>query len=288
MTDADVQLAIDEHQIRKVLMDWVYCRDNSHWDELRSYFHPEATIHISWISSTAEDFVQKSAGRIASMKPQEFIKHALGAARIRVNGNKASTECHAELVARVFIDGVLFDMVNWGRFLDMMEKRDDGVWRIVKRTMVYEKDRLDAVNPQELPDGFYESLNLDQFPHAYKHRRRLDRQTRWQHDAGYDLHGNRRGEGLACRASCLDCLILPKISGARDHSWPTRQVPHAKGWRFVATLFIERSQIRGEIIDRLGNHMGDDAFSLKLAFHPQQLRGQYCPAVTLHLVGPDD
>ena len=38
------------------------------------------------------------------------------------------------------------DVVCWGRFYDFFEKRD-GRWAIVRRQPIYEKDRLDPVDP---------------------------------------------------------------------------------------------------------------------------------------------
>ena len=34
--------------------------------------------------------------------------------------------------------------------------------------MVYEKDRFDPVNPAHVPDGFFEQMNLSQYPPACK------------------------------------------------------------------------------------------------------------------------
>ena len=64
------------------------------------------------------------------------------------------------------VDDVLSDVVCTGRFYDFFEKRD-GRWAIVRRQPIYEKDRLDPVDPSaEL------KLNADllsKFPEGYRH-----------------------------------------------------------------------------------------------------------------------
>ena len=47
---------------------------------------------------------------------------------------------------RAPLDGVLVDVVCTGRFYDFLEKRN-GQWGIVRRQPIYEKDRLDPVDP---------------------------------------------------------------------------------------------------------------------------------------------
>jgi hypothetical protein len=47
-------------------------------------------------------------------------------------------------------------------FFDLLEKRGN-VWRIVKRTAVYEKDRMDSVDPQGVPKDFFADMNLSAF-----------------------------------------------------------------------------------------------------------------------------
>jgi hypothetical protein len=67
---------------------------------------------------------------------------------------------------RDFVETVLCDVVCTGRFYDFLERRD-GRWGLVLRQPIYEKDRLDAVDPAERVqlDGDV----LDQFPEGYRH-----------------------------------------------------------------------------------------------------------------------
>jgi hypothetical protein len=63
---------------------------------------------------------------------------------IRVNRNRAFSRCHVSLCSRIILDGHEFDLQSWFCFFDLLERRD-GVWRIVRRTGAYEKDRIDLV-----------------------------------------------------------------------------------------------------------------------------------------------
>ena len=64
------------------------------------------------------------------------------------------------------VDGVLVDVVCTGRFYDFFEQRD-GRWAIVRRQPIYEKDRMDPVDP-----GARLALDpelLSRFPEGYRH-----------------------------------------------------------------------------------------------------------------------
>ncbi len=70
------------------------------------------------------------------------------------------------ILQRAPLHGVVVDVVCVGRFYDFFEKRD-GRWAIVRRQPIYEKDRLDPVDPSA-------TLALDQallasFPEGYRH-----------------------------------------------------------------------------------------------------------------------
>jgi len=163
---ARLQTALDEHEIQKVLISWALARDCGDWEVLANCFQPDATIHISWISGSAAEFVERSKAMLKEFKPGEQGKHTMGASKVDVNGDKAISQIHAELIRRVISPDFDFDTQTWARFVDLFEKSEDGVWRIFKRTMVYDKDRMEPVNPDQVPDGFYDSMNLDRFPPA--------------------------------------------------------------------------------------------------------------------------
>ena len=152
----------DEHHIASLLIRWGHARDSDDWDTLAGCFHDDATIHISWISGLAKDFVAGSRAMATARKPGAHTKHVISGPWIRVNRDRAFSRCHANLYIRTTIDGYEFDLQSWVRFFDLLERRD-GVWRIVKRTAVYEKDRMDPVDPRGVPKDFFADMNLSVF-----------------------------------------------------------------------------------------------------------------------------
>lgn len=158
----------DEHQIASLLFRWGHARDSGDWDTLAECFHDNATIHISWISASAKEFVERSRTMIEGRGSSTRTKHLISGPWIQVKGNRAFSRCHANLYIRTEIDGHEFDLQSWIRFFDLLEKRTDS-WRIVKRTGVYEKDRMEPVDPRGLPKDFFADLDdLPGFPTSVK------------------------------------------------------------------------------------------------------------------------
>ena len=168
MADNQVQAALDRQLISELLVRWGHARDSDNWETLAGCFHDDATIHISWISDSAKNFVERSTGLATERQPGDHGKHYIGGPWIITNGDRGFSRCHVDLLSRLTIDGVQFDAEAWFRFFDLVEKRN-GEWRIVKRTAVYEKDRMDPVEPHNLPDGFFDGADLSQFPAACKY-----------------------------------------------------------------------------------------------------------------------
>jgi SnoaL-like domain len=157
----------DEHQIATLLIRWGHARDSDDWETLAGCFHSDATIHISWISAPAKDYIARSRAMAAARKPGEHSKHLISGPWIRVNRDRAFSRCHANLYIRTVLDGHEFDLQSWFRFFDLLERRDN-VWRIVRRTAVYEKDRMDPVDPRGVPEEFFAVMNLSAFPASAK------------------------------------------------------------------------------------------------------------------------
>jgi hypothetical protein len=64
--------------------------------------------------------------------------HLLGQHHIEVDGDTAKSEVYFESTARMLDpDGTEWRLVNSGRYLDQWERRDN-VFRIIKRTVVYD------------------------------------------------------------------------------------------------------------------------------------------------------
>jgi hypothetical protein len=94
------------------------------------------------------------------------ILHFLGGFACDIAGSRAVAQTKMTINQRADVDGVLVDVVCTGRFYDFVENRGHG-WKIVRRQPIYEKDRMDPVDPAA-------RLTLDperlaRFPEGYRH-----------------------------------------------------------------------------------------------------------------------
>ena len=139
----DMQQLLDRAAITQVVQDWGLARDAGRWESLRACYAPDAVMHTTWFVGPAEDFIAHS---MAASRQGARALHFIGAATITLNGERAVAETRMVLQARGRVDGVEVDVTCWGRFHDRFVKRG-GRWCILQRVPVYEKDRLDPVDP---------------------------------------------------------------------------------------------------------------------------------------------
>ncbi|NQV56227.1 MAG: nuclear transport factor 2 family protein [Rhodospirillales bacterium] len=158
----------DELEIKRLRERWAFGRDYSEWDEIAACFHEGATVNISWYQGDVAGFIEGSKKLIAKYKPEERGKHWLGNSRIWVKGGRAVAEVDAQVLSRKYLEGYLFDFTAWARFYDLVEKRD-GVWKITQWKMIYDADRMDAVEPGKVPQSFYEGIDLTPYPRGCAH-----------------------------------------------------------------------------------------------------------------------
>ena len=149
--------------IREAVENWALWRDSGRWRELRALYTAAAVVHTTWFVGTAAEFVQRcmeAAGR--GSRSQHFI----GAVCVELNGARAIAESRAMLLVRAPLHGVEVDVTCWLRFYDWFvhEARS---WRIHMRSGVYEKDRLDPVDPSQ--DIVLDAAELARYPAGYRH-----------------------------------------------------------------------------------------------------------------------
>ncbi|TMG87780.1 MAG: nuclear transport factor 2 family protein [Betaproteobacteria bacterium] len=117
----------------------------------------------TWFQGSAERFIEVSR---EGWNKGVSILHFLGGSAIDVAGARAIAQTKMTISQRASVDGVACDVVCTGRFYDFLEKRDDK-WAIVLRQPIYEKDRIDPLDP-----GAQLTLDpalLAQFPEGYCH-----------------------------------------------------------------------------------------------------------------------
>jgi len=156
-------LSADKLAIRETVENWVLYRDAGDWERFATVWHPDGWMTATWFQGPAKDFIEASR---QLFNQGGNILHLLGGWTCDISGNRAISQVKMTINQRATVDGVLVDVVCFGRFYDFFEKRD-GHWCIVRRQPIYEKDRLDPVDPAAV-------LNLDpdllaQFPEGYRH-----------------------------------------------------------------------------------------------------------------------
>lgn len=157
------EIATDKRAIEEVVNNWVIWSDSGDWDRFATVWHDDAWMTATWFQGPAREFIR---ARRAGFERGVSIIHFLGAITTDVAGARAIAQTKMTINQRASVDGVPVDAVCMGRFYDFFEKRA-GRWAIVRRQPIYEKDRLDPVEP-----GAKLALDpalLNRFPEGYRH-----------------------------------------------------------------------------------------------------------------------
>lgn len=143
---------------------WGLWRDTCDWDRLRACYTADALMRTTWFDGTAADFLVASQRMASAGKGS--LQHAIGAPVIHGFGMRAVAVTRVTLMVRGEFDGVPVDATCWGRFHDRLVKQDGG-WRIQRRTPVYDKDRLDPIRAGDRL--VLDAAELERFPAHYRH-----------------------------------------------------------------------------------------------------------------------
>ena len=154
---------LDRLAIRQVVEDWVLYRDSADWERFRTVWHDDGWMVATWFQGSVDDFIKVSR---EGFEKGVSILHFLGGMTIDLKGSRAIAQTKMTISQRALAEGVPCDVVCTGRFYDFFEKRD-GRWGVVLRQPIYEKDRMDPVDPSV-------KLELDpdllaRFPEGYRH-----------------------------------------------------------------------------------------------------------------------
>jgi hypothetical protein len=176
----------DKRAIEEIVSNWVIWSDSGDWERFATVWHDDGWMTATWFQGPAKDFAR---ARRAGFERGINIIHFLGAVTCDVVGARAIAQSKMTINQRASVDGVLVDVVCMGRFYDFFAKRA-GRWGIVRRQPIYEKDRLDPVDPAA-------TLRLDaellaQFPEGYRHLAYL--QTRIGYTVKRDMPGLKGAE----------------------------------------------------------------------------------------------
>ncbi len=159
-TDREAKLAI-----RELIENWVVWRDAGLWDRFATVWAPGGRMMATWTQGTGLEFIEiNKAGWAEGVR----ILHFLGGSSIDLSPDRERAICQTKMTIsqRAPVHGVEVDVVCTGRFYDFLRKID-GAWKLVLRQPIYEKDRMDPVDPAA-------HLELDRdvlggFPFGYRH-----------------------------------------------------------------------------------------------------------------------
>lgn len=154
---------IDRLTIRDAVQNWAVWRDAGDWERFRTVWHDDGHMMATWFQGHVDDFIRVSR---EGWERGVSILHFLGGTSVDVAGNRAIAQTKMTISQRASIEGVLCDVVCTGRFYDFFERRA-GRWGLVLRQPIYEKDRLDPVDPTAAPA--LDRAVLDRFPAGYRH-----------------------------------------------------------------------------------------------------------------------
>jgi hypothetical protein len=154
---------LDRLAIRELIENWVVWRDAGDWERFRTVWHDDGVMMATWFQGPAKDFIRVTQEGWAK---GVSILHFLGGMSIELVGDRAIVQTKMTISQRGNVQEVPCDVVCTGRFYDFVEKRA-GRWGIVLRQPIYEKDRVDPIDPAA-------QLQLDlamlaKFPHGYRH-----------------------------------------------------------------------------------------------------------------------
>ncbi len=157
----------DRAVIRDLVEDWAIWRDAMDWERFRHIWHQPGRMNATWFQGSADAFIEASREGAAR---GVHILHLLGGTTVDVDGAGAGAHAIAQtkmtISQRAVVEEVECDVVCTGRFYDFFAVRD-GRWGLVERQPIYEKDRIDPVDPAV-------RLELDRqklcgFPPGYRH-----------------------------------------------------------------------------------------------------------------------
>src|SRR5438477_8431372 len=155
----------DKSAIAELIQAWGAYRDQGKWKELRGTFTPDGHISVSWFRGPFEQFVERCRSAFAASAG--WSRHHLFASTIRLDKDRAIAETPVIIRVRQKFGAVEVDLTSFSRFLDRVERAADG-WRIAERAAIYERDRLDAVEPSPAFDALFAAAENSHYPAQYR------------------------------------------------------------------------------------------------------------------------
>lgn len=156
----------DQLLIRQMIERWAVWRDAGDWERFATVWHPDGVMMATWFQGPYADFIRVTQEGWAK---GVSILHFLGGSAIEVGGperDRAIAQTKMTISQRGLVEGVPCDIVCTGRFYDFVT-RHQGQWKLLHRQPIYEKDRIDPIDPAAVPQ--LDAARLATFPEGYRH-----------------------------------------------------------------------------------------------------------------------
>jgi hypothetical protein len=153
----------DELLIRRLVERWAVWRDAGDWDRFATVWHPDGVMMATWFQGPFAEFIRVTQEGWAK---GVSILHFLGGSAIEVAGDRAIAQTKMTISQRGLVEGVPCDIVCTGRFYDFVQRHEDQ-WKLLHRQPIYEKDRIDPIDPAWVPA--LDAGRLATFPEGYRH-----------------------------------------------------------------------------------------------------------------------
>jgi len=166
-----VSIESDRWQVRELVENWALWRDAGDWERFRTVWHDDGRMMATWFQGSADEFIDASR---EGWRRGVSILHFLGGSTVDVAGDRAIAQTKMTISQRAKVHGALCDVLCTGRFYDFLEKRG-GRWGLVLRQPIYEKDRMDPVDPAQRVE--LDRDLLTRLPEGYRHLAYLQTQA---------------------------------------------------------------------------------------------------------------
>ena len=153
----------DEGLIRRLVERWAVWRDAGDWERFATCWHPDGVMMATWFQGPWREFIRVTR---EGWDKGVSILHFLGGSAIEVRGDRAIAQTKMTISQRGLVEGVACDIVCTGRFFDFVT-RHEGQWKLLHRQPIYEKDRIDPIDPAAVPR--LDAARLAAFPEGYRH-----------------------------------------------------------------------------------------------------------------------
>ena len=156
----------DKIACAELIQAWGVYRDLGKWKELRATFTPDGHISVSWFRGPFEQFVERCRASYAA--GHTWSRHHLFVPTIKLAGDRAVAETGVIIRVRQKFNGVDVDLTSCSRFLDRLQRHAGG-WLIAERAAIYERDRLDPVEPSPAFDALFKGADTARYPEQYRY-----------------------------------------------------------------------------------------------------------------------